>query len=359
MRDDIGRRHILASLLAATAATPLVANAGLQVGGPITLTEMDPNARAFWNALGTKVNKSGQAFGQPPPPADPGRAPIFFYAKDPGDSTKWIRANAISQSELLATDSQKNPHGDTNFKFRVNAVKFSTDDQNAVGKIENGSLRIDVGQAQSFGPSVGNLIWTAIGSIWPTVAGKLPATPAANFDPGTTWQTPSKVVPLPGGSGSLLWNFFVNKKPSILSQIIKTLQGALPTATIVAPLLGLPGYAVSAFAAFNKIFGAIPQTPTFLFQQQEWQDVVCTQAAAAANTLNPGGSVGLIDGKQYIAVPTSQADSFFSEISMKKYVLTNGRIVLPNDPIAETAAVKYFPNVTYATFGVSVKAGLS
>ena len=210
------------------------------------------------------------------------------------------------------------------------------------------------------GPSVGNLVWTAIGAIWPTVGGKLPATPTTNFDPGQAWQTISKVTPLPAGNGNLLWNFLVNKKPSLLSQIFKTLQGSvLPTAGIVAPLLGLPGYVVSAFIAFNKILSAIPQSPTYLFQQQEWRDVVCTQAALAANNLNPDGPVRLLDGKQYIVVPTSQADSFLKQVTTTKYVLTNGRIISPTDSIPETAALNYLKDVTYANFGVGVKEGLS
>jgi hypothetical protein len=366
---NIRRRDLLfASALGTIGATRMLAVPELQVSSrKIDTEETDPNAQAFWSALGTKQavtpKGSGNTHGFAPDTqiADPQRAPIFLYVKDPTDSTKWIRANKIAKSELLVTNPQKNANGDVNIKIRVNAVKLSQADQNAFGTIQNGSLRIDVGQTEPFGPSVGNLIWTAFGSIWPTLGGKLPPTPTLNFDLGDTWnQVPKKVTPLPRGGGSLLWNFFVNKEPSTLSKVFNALKGAASNTAVVLPLLGLPGYALSAFTAFNKLFGAIPQTPKYLFQHISWEDVACTQAAADANAaLNPSGSVALIDGKQYIVVPTSHADSFVKQISMKKYLLENGRIILPGDPIAETAALKYFTDTTYATFTVSVKEGLS
>lgn len=363
--STIRRRDLLAGALTTIVAAPLMAEAGVQLGTTPADTDTDPRAQAFWQALattrtgklGTHLHTLGQPVGDTtaaPVMTDPDRAPIFFYAANPNDSSTWIRAYKVDKSKLLAA-SADNPKSDARVRIRVTGVKLSNSDQSNFGKIENGSLRIDVGQAQSFGLTVGNLVWTAIASIWPTVAGKLPATQNMNFDPGTTWGGKSE-TPLPGGGGALLWNFFVNKKPSIISKVFSTLQGTLPSAAVVLPLLGLPGYVVSAFNAFNKIFGAIPQTPTFLFQQTEWQDVVCTQSSLAGSS---EGAVRLVDESQYIVVPTAQADSFLTQINKKTYALSLGRIVSPSDLVPETAALNYLTDITYATCGVGVAKGLS
>lgn len=371
MAIDLRRRDLLGGALTALAAAALAipeASAQAPTAGQIYL-ETDLKAQAFWRAMGTRagsghigaeaiygqeVYQAGEANN--PVMTDPGRAPIFYYAADPSDSTTWVRANSVSPSLLLASGAD-NPKNDASVELRVNAVKLSESDEHGFGRIENGSLRIDVGQAESFGPTVGTLVWTAIASIWPTVAGKLPPTPDVNFNPGTVWGGISQ-IPLPGGGGSLLWNFFLNKKQSMLSKVITTLQGTLPSAEVVLPLLGLPGYVLSAFVALNKILGAIPQTPTFLFQQAEWQNVACTQSNLSG--MLPGtDTLRLVNGGQYIAVPTEQAASFMQQIASQRYTLNLGRIVKPTDEVPETAALNYLMDVTYATLGVAVCKGLN
>jgi hypothetical protein len=368
MDIGLGRREMLMRTLATLAASPLLVEAAHLVDTTKPDKDTDPQAQAFWRSLARTgrfgIGPDAPSVDQPvrnttgsPVMTDPGRAPIFFFAADPSNSSTWVRANEVDQSKLLGPSSN-NPKNDANLQIRVAGVKLSNSDQSSFGKIENGSLRLDVGQAQSFGPTVGNLVWTAIASIWPSVAGKLPATQNVNFDPGTTWGGVSK-TPLPGGGGALLWNFFVNKKPTVFSKIISTLQGSLPSTAVVLPLLGLPGYVLSAFAAFNKILGALPQTPTFLFQQAEWQEVVCTQSSLTSNILSAEGAVRLVKGGQYIVVPTVQADSFLTEVKAQAYSLALGRIVKPSDQVPETAALKYLTDVTYATFAVDVGPGLS
>jgi hypothetical protein len=365
--DRWTRRDLLNGVLAALAVSPAsVAEAKSGFYGLQGEWDVDPQVQQFWNDLG-KTRKDRQDLsgdhsatkrGSKPVMTDPGRAPIFFFATDPSDSTTWQRANKVDRSRLLSADSAKNPKGDVTLQLRVNGIKLSNSDQNLFGKIENGSLRLDVGQAASFGPSIGDLVWTAIASIWPTTSGKLPPTQNMNFDPGTTWGKVSK-TPLPGGNGTLLWNFFVNKKPSVLSRLISTIQGITSSTEVVLPLLGLPGYVVSAFNAFNKIFGAVPQTPTFLFQQSEWEDVVCTQSGLSDNVLTSNSAVRFTKGGQYIVVPTSQAELFLQGIKAQQFSLSSGRIVKATDGVPETAALRYLTDVTYATFTADVEPGLS
>ena len=54
--------------------------------------------------------------------------------------------------------------------------------------------------------------------INPDKAGKLPPLAELKFDPATTWGK-ARSIPVPGGGGYWTWNFFVQKKDSLLSRI--------------------------------------------------------------------------------------------------------------------------------------------
>lgn len=372
------RRDFLATSLASIATAPVLR------GGdhPITaISRSDGNqpsvAQKFWWRLGSPVRRTAaphhigalartadgltQANRAPGEVlADPSRAPIFFFATDPNDSTTWKRANQVDTSKLLdksSADSSK-PVEDVTVGYVVDGVKLSDQDQERLGKIVNGSLRVDVGQAKPFGSDIGNLVWTAIAALLPGADSKLPQTQNVSFDPGTVWGSVS-TVPLPGGSGSLLWNFFVNQKPSVFAQVVEWLKTNITPIGLVVPLLGLPGYVMTAFVAFNRILGAMPQSPTFLFQQQEWANVICTKHALNANILLAPDAIRLSNGGTYIVVPIAHEQAFFNEVSTTKYVIAFGRIVKPGDEqIAESKALSYLNDVTYATLTFAVNQGL-
>lgn len=367
-RIDVTRRDALLGGLSAVVGASLFDPRKLTAESKQKTEVMatDERTQSFWRELGKShqnvfdnQNQTEETLGVQPNQstyADPQRMPIFFCAVDPRKSSTWCRANEVPDSRLL--DTTKGKVKDVNLQLLVNGFKLSNSDHSRLGKIVNGSLRIDVGQTSPLTPTIGNLVWTALAAIVPGAGAKLPQTQAVNFDPGTVWGSVQK-VPLPDGGGSILWNFFLNKEPSGLSRFLHWLRGNANSIDVALPLLGFPGYVLSAFEAFNKILGAIPQTPTFLFQQTQWSYIACTNSSAG-NLLYKTIALRMFPGAQYVIVPEAHSESFFNAVSKGQYVLADGRVVKPGEEeYAEQAALTHLKDITYVTMTVDSALGLS
>jgi hypothetical protein len=365
---------ISASFLSAQASSALPAGAQDKV---------DTDTALFWQQLGTKNLDRGTlsavpgltkllqpAKGKlpegaprpvpppPPPPdfvpakCDPNRLPVFFYLPDPEDSKTWRPAYQTKRDALLEAKDPKVLR-DLTVKFVVNTLKLAQSDNKDFGKIVNGSLRVDLEQTQPISQLVENLVWSSIGAVFPKAGGVLPQVTQLNFNAGTSFGD-VQTVPLPGGSGTMLWQFFVEPEPSGWSKLVEFFRKDGEALAHVAPLLGLPGIAVTAFSAVNNFISKIPHVPKWLFQQCDKLATVTTKSAFDNNLFD--AYLPLVSGR-YMVVPAAHVATLQAELDKGQFTFVQGRMVPKNQAdkwdiagIAEST----MPDVTYVTMNVVV-----
>jgi hypothetical protein len=156
-------------------------------------------------------------------------------------------------------------------------------------------------------------------------------------------------IPLPAGEGRWALNLEAQRKDSLF---YKVLQEVVREGGQFAPMIGLPGIAMSALKSFNIIYGAlhagtvpvIKGNPVRVFATQE----------AVQRTGAPGSVTGiLLQSGTYVLIPAKQMPPMDQ---LKNLTVMQGRLVPPKTASTEldAAAADTLKNVTYVTFDVEV-----
>jgi hypothetical protein len=264
--------------------------------------------------------------------------------------------------------------GDVMVSVNTSVVKVGDDDQKTFERLQNAQLRVDVAQKTSIIPLIEAMAYTVVGAMQSTktppaksaasskssssISAKKPSTATVqniSISSDATWQK-MQSIPLPGGEGRWALNLEAQKKDSLFCKI---LQNLVKEGGMFAPMIGLPGIAMSALNSFNNLYGALHAEPVSIIKSNPVR-VFATQEALESTGATPSemGAILLQPGT-YVLMSAAQAPT---DDQLKNLTLVQSRIVptsdakLTGDDLDEAAAnVDTLKNVTYVTFDVQVK----
>lgn len=332
-------------LFATPAAAEAVAKLFAQSGGDAPENHISHQQAEFWTSFADSTGVPavqtgafrlrGKGAG-----SDPGRAPVFLnFTKQTG-----FRAiTDIKPSELLQHD------GDVNMGVNVAGFRAAEADTKLFENLQSSQFRVDVIQKKAVLNFLDPMAWTAIAAMFPRENGKMPKLQDTGFDPGSTWQK-MQSMRLPGGSGRWAFNFTLQAKESMFSQLLKTATTEIGR---FAPVIGLPAISVGALSAFTSFYAFVhPASSKSVFQHMP-VDVFATAKSWEAQTSSVG--LPLLSG-DYILVPASQ----YSKIkeALPNLELQQGFVVpkgtSPGDALEVAADPTKVPDVTYVTVTAQV-----
>ena len=367
----IERRNLLLSALPLSAA--LFLDAGLKPLAAEALAEepaFDQDTYDFWTS---EASQPSQAFAEHGRLVShrgaglPNEAEFLFYSTETG----FVRAASTENDTPVSKTLQEK--GDASLLLSVDTVRPSKAHMEKILSQKNGSLRIDLKQAQPLQELSETLNWSAIASLFP---GEQPYSSFHEiaFDPKSTWGQ-AKKVPLSGGIGFWSWNFSTTPKPSMWAQVmgmINSNMGSLPSsgsggssggsgassgskkAKAASSILGLglPSVAKTALDAFNGLFGSLLAKGG---AKNEWiihnadTPLLATQDARQKH---PGHAVALRSGA-YLVVEAERTQALLSG----KYQLRDG-VVVPTDTKEadlDDVAKSTLPEVSYIALSTVVQ----
>lgn len=235
--------------------------------------------------------------------------------------------------------------GDGNVSVEVTGIRPSGDDQKMFEKSGHGSLRIDVQQTKASPGLPETLAFSALAALKPSPQGTLPALNQMKMNVGAAWGKWQK-VPLPGGAGTWTWNFFLQKKDSLLARAAALFSAAAP----MVPILGLPAIAKTALTAFDNYFGHVQASAPshWLFQSAE---VPVATTKEAKDTLT---SPVLLHSGQYVVVPRASLSAFGK--AMGGLEMNRGMVVPKGTSTTDVydKAPTVLPDITYLGLDVKV-----
>jgi hypothetical protein len=320
--------------------------------------DFDPAALDFWSGFTAKTGQSavlGAGKTRGAATADSAQ-PVFLHHGNDGFKS----ASLLDQSKLVQ-------EGDVVVSVNTSVVKVGDDDQKTFDRLQNAQLRVDVAQKTSILPMLEAMAYTVVGAMKSAekpAAGakkagasgaKKPATTvqSISISSDATWQKMQN-IPLPGGEGRWALNLEAQKKDSLFSKVLENL---VKEGGQFAPMIGLPGIAMSALNSFNNLYGVLHAEPVAVIKSNPVR-VFATQEAidSTGTTASDIGGILLQPGT-YILIPAGQAPK---DNDLQKLTLAQGRIVrledakLTGDNLDEAAA-DVLKNTTYVTFDVQVK----
>jgi hypothetical protein len=319
--------------------------------------EFDPKAYDFWSGfLSSDVDpitrrtrgRGGESNVQP----------VFWHFND---KDGFRNAAALDSSKLVS-------QGDVVVSLNTSTIKIAPQDQSTFDRLQNAQIRVDVAQKSAILPSVIEpLAYTFVSgmhsskstpkskssSAGSSSSGKSSSVQSVSVSDDPTWQKMQNII-LPGGQGRWALNVEAQKKDSLFHKIIQNIIGGLGQ---FAPLIGLPGIAMSALQSFNSLYGAIHASPVQVIKANP-QRVFATQEAIQ-KTGSPESVSGLIlKSGTYLLIPANRAPA---AEQLKNLHIIQGRVV-PQEvkketqgPDIDAAAADTLPGVTYVTFEVEVQ----
>jgi len=380
------RREFFADLLAIGAVPGFLASPGAArllnaLDDPSAAQELnpdfDPKAYDFWSGFLTTDaepivrvtrGRGGESNVQP----------VFWHFND---RDGFRNAAALDSGKLI-------PQGDVMVAVNTSAIKIAPQDQSTFDRLQNAQVRVDIAQKSSIIPSVIEpLAYTFVSGMKSALSKPKPAGPASGSSsksgkgssskPGggtgskpkssgkssavqsigisddPTWQKMQNIL-LPGGQGRWALNLEAQKKDSLFHKIIQTIIGGLDQ---FAPLIGLPGIAMTALQSFNALYGAIHAMPVQIIKSNP-QRVFATQDALQ-KTGSPESVSGLmLKSGTYVLIPANRAPA---PDQLRNLHVIQGRVV-PQEvrreaqgPDVDEAASETLPGVTYVTFEIEVQ----
>jgi hypothetical protein len=319
--------------------------------------EPDTQAVNFWSTFLEQnaepaVAVGGQARGGAP--SGDGAQPVFWYFGPGG----FKNAAEVDAGKLIA-------EGDVMVSVNTSTVKIAAQDQETFRQLQNAQIRVDVAQRTALLPIIEAMAYTVVGAMSSTESkGKGKTGKSKSSAPGrksmatvqnisvdsdAAWQK-MQDIPLPGGEGRWALNLEAQRKDSLFAQVF---QNLLKEAGQFAPVIGLPGIAMSALQSFNTLYGALHSRPVSIIRTAPTR-VFATQEALQ-RTGAPGAVSGiLLQSGTYVLVPAKQSPP---ADELNKYTVTQGRVVPPKTAPQELdeAAANTLREVTYVTFDVEVK----
>jgi hypothetical protein len=345
-------RRDLLTLLSATSALTALGS-----WGPRALSE----SRSI-----PSTNHSSDQSGGNPPPIETDQATYDFWSRDirnPGFSkTRSLDGESAPRATFVYYDKHDGfvtgsdigdvglpDHGDVNVIVNVDHIHLSLTDQSRFVKLEGGSLRIDLQQADPLPLLAERLAWTSIAGFLPEDK-KLPPQKDMNFNPGATWGK-LQSVPLPGGGGRWTWNFFLQHRKSRWMQLFELLRR---DKNLLLPIygLGLPAIALTALDTVDNIVAELTKDANtdWLFQSPD----VFVYATKNARDKFEGSKLRLKQG-MYVVVPSNQIASFAKQSTGLE--IKDGLLVPKNTRSLDVfeAAKQTLPELTYLTVGVTAR----
>jgi len=261
------------------------------------------------------------------------------------------------------------PEGDVMVSFNTSAIKVAAEDQETFSRLQNAQIRVDVAQKTGILPIVEAMAYTIVSgmhSFGTQAKGSTKSSAKSGSKSGSSgaakggsiqslsassdaaWQKMQN-IPLPGGEGRWALNLEAQKKDSMFCQI---LQIVVKEAGQFAPMIGLPGIAMSALNSFNSLYGAIHSQPVNVIQANP-QRVFATQDAIQ-KTGAPGSVPGIVlQAGTYLLIPAKHLPP---DSDLKQLTVTQGRVVPPKTAVQDldAAAEDTLKDVTYVTFDVEV-----
>jgi hypothetical protein len=318
-----------------------------------TNPDFDSQSYDFWSGFTAKNGKSAiVGVGQTRGAATDHTQPVFLHHGTEG----FTNAALLDQGKLAEK-------GDVLVSVNTSVVKVGDDDQKTFDRLQNAQLRVDVAQKTGIIPLIEAMGYTVVGamqSVRKTPATKTKAASSnsvqnISISSDAAWQK-MQSIPLPGGEGRWALNLEAQKKDSLFC---KVLQNIVKEGNLFAPMLSLPGIAMSALNSFNTLYGALHAEPVQIIKSNPVR-VFATQSAIESTGATPSeiGAILLQPGT-YVLMSAGQAPT---DDQLKKLTLTQDRIVRSEDAkltgpnLDEAAAdVDLLKNVTYVTFDVQVK----
>ena len=328
--------------------------------------DFDPDAFNYWRDFLKSealpiVHATSQTRGGGLP-TDNELQPVFtFYGPD----------GFTNAAELDA--SKHIPEGDVMISVNTSIIKIAPHDMAVFDKLQNAQIRIDVTQKTSMLPMLEALAYTMISGMVTKHSGSTSAggntanaqtttnssasssgskqTPSIqNIAPSddTGWQKMQNII-LPQGEGRWALNLEAQKMDSLFSKVF---QNVVKEAGLFAPMIGLPGIALSALNSFNILYGALHARPVSIIKSNPLR--VFATEKAYSDTGVPGSAQGILLQKgTYILTPAKQAPT---ANALKDLTVIQGRIVPAKTPQAELdeVAANTLKDVTYVTFDVGV-----
>jgi len=300
--------------------------------------------------------------------------PVFWHFND---KDGFRNAAALDSNKLIT-------QGDVVVSLNTSAIKIAPQDQSTFDRLQNAQIRVDVAQKNAIIPSVIEpLAYTFVSGMLSSKTAPKPkgSTAGASSKSGSTaksgsssksgstgksnsvqsvsvaddptWQKMQNII-LPSGQGRWALNVEAQKKDSLFHKILQTIIGGLGQ---FAPMIGLPGIAMSALQSFNALYGAIHALPVQVIKSNP-QRVFATQDALQ-KTGSPESVSGLmLKSGTYVLIPANRAPA---ADQLKNLHVIQGRVV-PQEvkretqgPDVDAAAADTLPGVTYVSFEVEVQ----
>ena len=359
LRRDFLKQFFAAGALPAMLARPETFGALLDLRTAQEVNpDFDPRAYAFWSSFNAKTGEAAiPGGGLTRGPRTDSAQPIFLHHGNEG----FVNASLLDQKKLVE-------RGDVVISVNTSVVKVGDEDQKTFDRLQNAQLRVDVAQKTAIIPLIEAMAYTVVGgmtSARPAPAGKKsapnsPKKPTPTVQPisiasDAAWQK-MQSIPLPSGEGRWALNLEAQKKDSLFSKLLANL---VKEGNLFAPMLGLPGIAMSALNSFNNLYGALHAEPVSVIRSNPVRVFATQEAIESTGTAASDIGAILLQPGTYILMPAGQAPG---EDGLKKLTLAQGRIVhtsdamLTGDSLDEAAAsVDILKNVTYVTFDVQVK----
>ncbi|MGA8671156.1 MAG: hypothetical protein WB679_14830 [Terracidiphilus sp.] len=330
---------LLSSLIPPEAAVAL----SQQSSAPPDPADAPHDSFDFWSGFYDEVNPHSSSYGTSGRGATGGLPDATLQTQYLNYHTGLGRlryATDITKTELLDHD------GDVAVSINLTQFRPGTADQ----KAQASQLRVDATQTSPLMNLFAPLAWTAIASLMPDKAGKMPSLDQLGFKSDQATSSTGHIL-LTKGTGKLAVN--ISRAPND-SGFLKVLKVMMEGLKVVAPLVTLPAISVPALNAFSEAF-AYWEDRTRFIMNGNLVNAIATQQAMS-DPEHDSRYIGLVSG-DYVMVPQKHTEELAAELPNLE--LNQGYLVRKgadtNLPVSKRADAAV-PGVTYATMHVAVSA---
>lgn len=330
---------VAAAMLASLLPPEQAAALGLANRQEPSPEEAPDDAYGFWTGFYDSVNPEkgmrGRAVGDALASSDLETQYLNYREKE--RRLHW--ATDIGRDDLLDHD------GDVAVSISLSQFRPGTGQQN----VQASQLRVDAAQTSPMMNLFSPLAWTAIASLNPNGAGKIPNLQDLGFHSDQAMSATSHIL-LTQGSGKMAVN--ISRAPND-SAFLKVLKVMIVGAKAIAPLVTLPAVSVPALSTFTEAFAYWENKTRFVMNGNLVRAVATQQALE--DPKGEAGYIGLVSG-DYVMVPRKHTDDLAK--ALPDLDLEQGYLVAKNanmDQPLETRANSVLPGITYASMRVAVE----
>jgi hypothetical protein len=308
--------------------------------------ELPHNSKQFWSGFFDSVNPQSPNYGPQASSrgndklADAALETQYFHFQP--DAKQLRYATAIDKTELLNHD------GDVAVSILLNQFRPGSVDAKEKAASQ---LRVDATQNHPFMNILAPLAWTALASLKPDKAGKIPSLDQLGFHSDEIMDASSHIL-LTKGSGKLAINI---SRSAADSKFLKALEAMAKVAKWVTPFVSLPAVSAPALQAFTVALGYWEDRTRFLINGNLVNAAATQQALSDQSMQSP--IIGLVPG-DYVVVAkrdAAQLQPVLSQLQVFQGYLVHASTD-KNQDLEQIAADKSVPDITYATVKVGVSA---